>query len=150
MFHVAPSTFAERFGYARWLRHLASGESPGFAEIGRAVERTGVAVSAWRDAVELPPDWRVHEPLSSFFGVDERWLIRDQGEAPRPDLWEVWIAARHGMDQMRPGAFMPDPRLDRKLTREEEERAVRASAAKAARQLRSSKGARRKKNGGRS
>lgn len=146
---MARSTFSERFGFARWLRHLTTGESPGFAEIGRAVERTGPAVGAWLQSDDPPPDWRVHEPLATYFGVDERWLIREQGEPPRLDLWEVWIAARRGKDQMRPGAFMPDPRLDRKLSLQEEQRALRvAEERQAAKKTPQKKAAARKRSGG--
>jgi hypothetical protein len=91
---VAPSTFAERFGFARWLRFLATGEASSFAEIGRAVDRTGQAVSAWSSAGDAPTDWRVHEPLAAFLSVEDAWLVKNAGEPPRADLWAVWIAAR--------------------------------------------------------
>lgn len=91
---MTPSLFSERFGYARWLRHLATGEAPGFAEVGRAVERTGQAVSAWSSAEEAPVDWRVHGPLARFLDVEENWLIKNVGEPPLPDLWRVWTGVR--------------------------------------------------------
>lgn len=94
MWHVAHSTFADRFGYVRWLAHLRTGESPGFADIARAIGRTGPAVSAWTVADDPPPDYRIHEPLARYFECAERWLIRDDGEPPRPELWKVWADAR--------------------------------------------------------
>jgi hypothetical protein len=97
MFHVAPlahSRFGERFGYALWLAYLTRGKALPYAEIARAVKRTGPAVGAWLKLDEPPDDWNVHAPLADVLGVDELWLIRDQGEAPRPAFWEVWIAER--------------------------------------------------------
>jgi hypothetical protein len=92
--HVAHSLFSERFGFARWLKHLTDGDPPGWAEIGRAVGRTGQAISGYSEEAEPPIDFRVHAALAEFLGVDERWIIRDEGQAPMPELWEVWISAR--------------------------------------------------------
>src|SRR5690349_9575018 len=92
--HVAHSAWPVRFGYARWLRHLETGEAPSFADIGREVERTGQAVSSWAKADAPPTDFRVHAPLAGYLGVPERWLIQDVGEPPRPELWGAWTAAR--------------------------------------------------------
>lgn len=92
--HVARSTFGERLGYARWLYHLVTGEAPAYAEIGRATGRTGQAVSGWMGVAESPADYRVHAPTAEFLGVDERWLFRDEGEPPRPELWKEWIKER--------------------------------------------------------
>lgn len=91
---MAESNFALRLGYAGWLLHLKRGEAPGFAEIGRAVTRTGQAVSAWAGADEAPTDYRVHRPLAAFLQVEEGWLIRGEGEPPRPELWKAWTVAR--------------------------------------------------------
>jgi hypothetical protein len=91
---VAHSPFSVRFGYALWIQHLKRGEVPGWAEIGRAVTRTGQAVSAWATAAEAPVDYRVHAPLAEFLEVDEAWLVKNVGEPPQPDLWQTWRAAR--------------------------------------------------------
>lgn len=91
---LAHSTFALRFGYAVWLLHLKRGDAPGFAEIGRAVTRTGQAVSAWAVAEEAPVDYRVHGPLAAFLSVEEGWLVKNVGDPPRPDLWKAWTEAR--------------------------------------------------------
>lgn len=146
----AGSTFGERFGYACWLYYLREGKAPAYAAIGRVAGRTGEAVGMWMNAKEPPSDFKVHEPAASFLGIDERWLFREEGEPPRPDLWEVWIAARSGKDQIREGAFMPDPRLDRKLSIQEEQRAVRVAEANAkkAQPRRSAKSSGRKGKGG--
>lgn len=93
-FPVAPPAFGERLGYARWLKHLTDGVAPAHAEIGREVGRTGPAVGAWMDEEEPPTDYRVHGPLAAFLGVDERWLIKNEVEPPRPELWKAWIAER--------------------------------------------------------
>lgn len=88
------ATFSERLAYARWLKHFTSGSAPGNAEIGRAVDRTGPWVTKWADSETPPPDYRVHRPLAAFLGVEEAWLIRDEGEPPRRDLWQAWIEER--------------------------------------------------------
>ncbi len=88
------STFADRFGYARWLAHLRTGKSPSFADIGQEIGRTGPAVGAWTDAIEPPPDYRIHGPLARYFDLPEMWLIRNEGDPPRPELWKEWMAAR--------------------------------------------------------
>lgn len=90
------STFAERFAYARTLRLVRTGDYPSKAEIGRAVDRTGQAVGPWEELDEPPTDWRVHGPLAAYLGVPERWLIRGEGEAPRPELWAAWLSERRG------------------------------------------------------
>lgn len=104
-FHVALSRFAERFGYSRWLYHLIHGVAPAHSEIGRAVSRTGPAVYGWMDMDEPPNDYRVHAPLAEFLGVSEEWLIKNQGEPPRPDLWKAWIAERRRAERMPASAF---------------------------------------------
>jgi hypothetical protein len=97
---VARSEFAERFGFAMWLRHLITGEAPSYAEIGRAVTKpgekalTGQAVGAWAEREKAPRNWELHKPLATFFAVDKDWLVDDDGDPPRPELWEVWIAER--------------------------------------------------------
>lgn len=91
---MARSTFAERFGYAGWLYHLRTGRAPTFASIASATGRTGVTVSSWASADDAPSDWRVHQPLAECLGVEELWLIRDEGAAPEPKLWTLWIDAR--------------------------------------------------------
>lgn len=93
------STFAERLAFARLVHHYRSGESPGNAEIGRAVERTGPWVTKWAKSSEPPTDFRVHAPLAAFLGVEERWLIRDQGDPPMVELWRRWLADRRGDDR---------------------------------------------------
>lgn len=91
---MAHTKFYERFGYARWLYHLDTGAAPAHAEIAREIGRTGPAVSGWMDDENPPTDYRVHQPLADFLGVDAKWLISDVGEAPRPQLWAVWLKAR--------------------------------------------------------
>lgn len=97
---MAHSTFAERLGYGRWLRHLIEGEAPSHAEVGRAVDRTGQAVSGWALLEAPPSDYRVHAPLAEYLGVEERWLIRNEGPPPRPVLWREWLVAR-ALDTVR-------------------------------------------------
>jgi hypothetical protein len=93
--HVPQSSrFSLRIGYAGWLLHLRRGEPVGFAEIGRAVGRTGQAVSGWFRAPHPPVDYRVHAALAGFLGVDADWLVRDAGDPPRPELWAAWTATR--------------------------------------------------------
>lgn len=92
--HVAHSSFAERFGFARWLAHLVTGDAPGWAEIGRSVERTGQAVSGWALLPTAPRDYLVHAPLAECLGVAEAWLVRNDGTPPRAELWEVWVRER--------------------------------------------------------
>lgn len=88
--------FAERLAYARLLRHFRTGEAPGNAEIGRAVGRSGPWVTKWAQLHDPPRDYTVHAPLAAFLGVEERWLIRGQGSAPDPELWNRWREMRDG------------------------------------------------------
>jgi hypothetical protein len=96
--NVPNSTFGERFEYAVFLYHLEHGRAPGNAEIGKAVGRKGQAVTLWSVREAPPPDYRdgkpLHVPLAAFFGVDRTWLIDNDGEPPRPDLWRDWITKR--------------------------------------------------------
>lgn len=92
MIHVAQSFFGVRFNYLRWRRFLETGEAPTFADIGRAVGRTGPAVGAWVHMQGAPTDYRLHGPLLEFFELEsDAWLIKDQGEAPDPELYRVWL-----------------------------------------------------------
>jgi len=93
-FHVKHSRFSDRLGFARWIYHLKRGESPSKSEIARAVDRTGPAVLAWMDLDEAPTDYRVHEPLADFFGVDKEWIISEKGDPPHKELWDAWMAER--------------------------------------------------------
>jgi transcriptional regulator with XRE-family HTH domain len=93
-FHVARDDFSVRFGYVRWLFHLLTGEAPGFAEIGKAIGVTGQAVSGWAKRESAPASYASNKALVAYFGASEAWLIEGQGGPPRPDLWDVWLAAR--------------------------------------------------------
>lgn len=93
--------FRHRFGYAVWLKHLEEGEPPGYAEIGRAVVTTekpdgytGQGVSTWARSDRPPRDFETHAPLAAALGVAEDWLIKEEGEPPRGELWETWNRAR--------------------------------------------------------
>lgn len=94
------SKFHERFGYARWIRHLVTGEAPSFAMIAKALPgekgepMTGQAVSGWKRRTEPPTNWKLHAPLAAALGVDEDWLIKDEGEPPHSALWAAWLEAR--------------------------------------------------------
>lgn len=111
--------FALRFGYARWLRHLLSGEPPGYAEIGRATGLTGQAVSGWSSREEAPTNYKVHRPLAEFLGVDRDWLIDGAGDAPDSALWTRWLRAREASaDPFADGVEIPT--LERESFEEEE------------------------------
>lgn len=80
------------------------GSAPGWAEIGRAVGRSGVGVSYWQDNDEAPSDYKVHEPLAAFFGADAAWLIHGKGKPPNSDLWAVWLRYRRAQPKNRAAA----------------------------------------------
>lgn len=104
---MAPSRFADRLGYVRWLYHLVHGAAPTHAAIGAAVGRSGVAVSYWMDETDAPTDYRLHAPLSAFFGAQERWLVRGEGDPPRPELWAAWMKERTRVARMPVASFRP-------------------------------------------
>lgn len=125
---MAQSTFALRFGFARWLKHLEAGEAPSHAEIGRAVERTGQAVSGWSAAPDPPPDWKVHEPLAAYLGVAEGWLVKNRGEPPHPELWPIWTKHRRATPpavEVVPGPQKPEPGVQSYLTEQEKKTAAK-------------------------
>lgn len=64
------------------------------AALGKAGGRTGPAVTAWLDAIEAPPDWKIQNPISEFLGVSAVWLFQDMEPAPEKSLWEVWLKTR--------------------------------------------------------
>lgn len=64
------------------------------AALGKAGGRTGPAVTAWLDAIEAPPDWKIQKPISDFLGVPKVWLFEDAEAAPEKSLWEVWLKTR--------------------------------------------------------
>lgn len=86
--------FSERFAYALWIAHLVRGETPTYTLIAEAVGKTQPWVTKWAKSDEPPTDYRVHEPLATFFGASIDWLIKASGEPPRPDLWDVWMEER--------------------------------------------------------
>lgn len=102
------TTFGERFGFALWMAHLTTGEVPSYADIGRRVGRTGPAVGAWIAANDPPPDWKVHEPLAKYLGVEDDWLVKGRGEPPDQILWSRWIAHRRGSAKRSPVVPAPD------------------------------------------
>ncbi len=76
---------------------LERDELPSFAEIGRAVGRTGQAVSAWATADEPPPGpLDFYDRVADYLGADVRWLFQREGEPPQPALWAVWLDYRRG------------------------------------------------------
>lgn len=85
------TTFAERLAFARLVRLWRTGLYAGNAEIARAVGHTGQWMSKWAGSETPPPNYLAHAPLAAYLEVDERWLIRGEGEPPRPDLWAIWI-----------------------------------------------------------
>lgn len=86
--------FHERLAYARWLRHLRTGECTTDKEIADATDRSSPWVTKWKVSEEAPADRHAARALSTFFGIEERWLMDGEGEAPEPDLWPRWEAAR--------------------------------------------------------
>lgn len=92
--HSHATTFAERLAFARLVYHYRTGKSPGNADLGRAVKRTQPWATKWAASDTPPTDYRVHAPLAAFLQVDERWLIRGEGEPPMPDLWTTWRSQR--------------------------------------------------------
>lgn len=90
-----------RFGYLLWIRHLEHGTIPGFAELGREIgdaaggaALSGQAISGWSKRDEAPDSYRNNNALAAVLGVSPSWLIDNEGEAPRPELWKAWTAAR--------------------------------------------------------
>lgn len=92
--HVKQPGFAERLAYARMLVHFRTGRCLSNTEIGGAVKRTQPWVTKWARSPTPPRDFEVHRPLASFLGVEEDWLIRDEGKAPESELWEKWLQER--------------------------------------------------------
>jgi hypothetical protein len=111
---VKPSTFAERLAYARWLYHGARGEVLSNTDIATAVKRTQPWVTKWADSDTPPRDYEVHEPLATLLGVDERWLIRGEGNPPRAELWDEWSKARRRQVRHEPPVENEFPRSARK------------------------------------
>lgn len=104
----AKSRFGDRFGYVRWLKHLERGEALDHADIGRAIGRTGPAVSAWQGMREPPaakPDF--YTQVADYFGVSREWLFEDKDGPPHPDLWKAWIAARERHRPVRAAELSP-------------------------------------------
>jgi hypothetical protein len=87
---VKLSGFAERLAFARLLTHFRTGRCLSNTEIGAAVGRTQPWVTKWAKSATPPRDYEVHAPLAGFLGVDERWLIRGEGDAPELELWNRW------------------------------------------------------------
>jgi hypothetical protein len=102
--HVARSGFAERFGYVRWLLHLAHGSEPSFTEIADELTRwlkrpkgeevASQTVSGWAKRDEFPDSRDFARALPAVLGVEEDWLIDGSKPPPRPELWAAWIRAR--------------------------------------------------------
>jgi hypothetical protein len=86
--------FSDRLAYARLLVHFRTGRCVSNTEIGAAVERTQPWVTKWAKSAKPPKDFEVHAPLAAFFAVDERWLMRGEGDPPEVELWERWQAGR--------------------------------------------------------
>lgn len=108
--HVDPSSFSTRFGFLLWLKHLAEGVPPSYKEVGEAVGRSGVAVSAWRAMENAPIDYRLHEPLSRYFSASAKWIVDGEGDPPQPELWKVWLRSRQGVRPARADAKLADPK----------------------------------------
>lgn len=107
------TTFGDRFGFLLWLKHLENGEPPSYRDVGKAVERTGEAVGAWRVREDAPPDYRLHDPLADFFGADPEWIVTGKGEPPEPELWKVWTRYRRAQPKSVPaGAAKQITRAD--------------------------------------
>lgn len=83
-----------RLGFLLWLKHLSEGEPPSYKEVGEAVGRTGVTVSAWRGFEEPPSDYKLHGPLEHYFGAPAKWIVDGAGDPPQPDLWKIWVKMR--------------------------------------------------------
>jgi len=99
--------FAERLAYARLLVHLRTGRCVTHTEISEAVGRTQPWVTKWARSATPPRDYEVHRPLAAFLDVDEAWLVRGEGSAPEPELWERWLAAPPPRPAPRPPASLP-------------------------------------------
>lgn len=101
-FHVTPSKpkdapgsadFATRLAYARWLRQLLRGGDDSDAALLAATGLKGPWLSKWKDQRDAPNNRDMVRALMSYFeGVStEAWLLDNEGEPPRPELWAEWI-----------------------------------------------------------
>ena len=100
--------------------HFRTGRCVTNTEIGDAVGRTQPWVSKWAKSNNPPRDFEVHEPLATFFALDERWLIRGEGKPPEIDLWDRWISSRVGrpVGHIPTEAFRPAQRSEPKRKRD--------------------------------
>lgn len=94
---VSRPTFAERLAYALLLFYWRRGRELSQKALAEAVSRTGPTVAEWYDRAEPPKDWQVHAPMARVLDVPESWLIRGQGDPPRPHLWTEWLAERRAV-----------------------------------------------------
>jgi transcriptional regulator with XRE-family HTH domain len=93
-----PPSFAERFAYLRFLKHLELGKAPTWKEIGDAVGVTGEAVQGWVAKNQPPRDYKTVAELLRYFGgpelLEQGWLMEGVGVAPDPEMWVRWRSAR--------------------------------------------------------
>lgn len=97
---VKRATFADRLAYALLLHYWRRGSDLTQKALAEAVERAGPTVAEWYDREEPPKDWQVHAPMARALDVPESWLVRGEGDPPRPHLWEEWLKERRAVQQV--------------------------------------------------
>jgi hypothetical protein len=79
--------------YARWVRQLVSRGAESDREL---AELSGLGydwVHKWKQRDDGPTERLMSRALARYLLVEEDWLLDDEGDPPRPDLWRDWIAA---------------------------------------------------------
>lgn len=90
---VTKSAFHERLAYARWVRQLKSRGAESDRELS---ELSGLGyewLRKWKQRPDAPTERLLSKALARYLLVDEAWLLDNEGEPPRPDLWDQWIVA---------------------------------------------------------
>lgn len=96
---VKRATFADRLAYALLLYYWRWGGELSQKALAEAVSRSGPTVAEWYEREDPPKDWQVHAPMARVLEVPESWLVRGQGDPPRPHLWEEWLKERRAMQR---------------------------------------------------
>lgn len=90
--------------YALLLHYWREGAELTQSAIAKAVGMTQPGVQPWYERTDPPKDWTVHKPLAAVLGVPEGWLIKNDGDPPRPELWAPWFKERRARTRLGRGA----------------------------------------------
>lgn len=86
--------FAERLAYVRWLRDRGRQRPESERELAGRADVGYAWLQKWKRSDTAPAERTLTARLVNALKVEARWLLDGDGDAPEPERWKEWLAAK--------------------------------------------------------